>query len=94
MSLPRKKRLEFLDSLRGIAAVYVVIFHTALVSAPKPSLPDWAKPIVLFGASGVMLFFVISGFSLCLTMPRHEQSNTPLASYYLSRFFRIAPLLG
>jgi peptidoglycan/LPS O-acetylase OafA/YrhL len=86
------KRLEFLDSLRGIAALYVVIFHTALISVPKPSLPEWAKPIVMFGGSGVMLFFVISGFSLCLTMPRHGRSKTPLASYYLSRFLRIAPL--
>lgn len=86
------QRLRFLDSLRGLAAVYVVLFHTALVPAPPPVVPDFVRPLVLFGHTGVYLFFVISGFSLSLTMPRHTASKSPLASYVLSRIFRIAPL--
>lgn len=85
-------RLRFLDSLRGLAAVYVVLFHTALVPAPPPVVPDVAGPLVLFGQTGVYLFFVISGFSLSLTMPRHTARESPLESYALSRIFRIAPL--
>jgi peptidoglycan/LPS O-acetylase OafA/YrhL len=40
----------------------------------------------------VFLFFVISGFSLSLTMPRHDRTPWPAASYGVSRMFRIAPL--
>ena len=86
------KRLVFLDSLRGFAALFVVAFHSYLVPAiQKPALPTWLSPAVFYGSSGVILFFVISAFSLSLTMPRHE-ANGGLTSYYLSRLFRIAPL--
>ena len=85
------RRLQYLDSLRGIAALYVLFFHLALVPPFKPVPPEWLRPVVMFGGSGVTLFFVVSAFSLCMTMPRHEQSGGVL-SYYLSRIFRIAPL--
>ncbi|AWH48181.1 acyltransferase [Stenotrophomonas sp. SAU14A_NAIMI4_5] len=87
-----KDRLQFLDALRGLAAVYVVLFHVQ--SMPSPALPlgsAWL-PVVQMGGSGVALFFVISAFSLCYTMPRHQASGTPLLSFYLHRFLRIAPL--
>lgn len=87
-----KDRLQFLDALRGLAAVYVVLFHVQ--SMPAPALPVAAAwlPAVQMGATGVALFFVISAFSLCYTMPRHHASGRPLLSFYLHRFLRIAPL--
>jgi peptidoglycan/LPS O-acetylase OafA/YrhL len=85
-------RLSFLDGLRGLAAVYVLMFHMALVPAFKPTPPFWLKSFVLFGGTGVTLFFVVSAFSLCLTMGRHLASPSPLLSFYGSRVFRIAPL--
>jgi peptidoglycan/LPS O-acetylase OafA/YrhL len=81
-----------LDNLRGLSAIYVVLFHTALVPTYRLPLPALLKNFVLFGGSGVLLFFAISGFSLSLTMPRHLTTATPALSYALSRFFRIAPL--
>lgn len=86
------KRLGYLDSLRGIAAVYVLIYHAILVAQPQLVVPQWYAPFFLAGGTGVMLFFVVSAFSLCLTWPRHEKSGIPLSSYFISRFFRIAPL--
>lgn len=88
----RQRRLQELDSLRGLAAVYVVLFHTALVPVPPLVLPNGAERAILFGGTGVLLFFVISGFSLSMTMPRHLQAASPILSYGLSRFFRISPL--
>ena len=85
-------RLGFLDSLRGLAAVYVMLYHMVLLPQPKLALPQWAEPWVMMGGSGVTLFFVVSAFSLCLTMPRHIASTTPLKSFFVHRFFRIAPL--
>ena len=39
-----------------------------------------------------MLFFVVSAFSLYYTMPIREKESYPKLSFYLHRFFRIAPL--
>jgi len=86
------RRLPFLDSLRGIAAIYVVFYHMALLPNPKLLLPDWASTFVLTGGTGVTLFFVVSGFSLCYTMPAHDSEHGGALSFYIRRFFRIAPL--
>ena len=61
---------------------------------PESSLhvPVSLESVVRFGGSGVFLFFVISGFSLSMTMSRHLKHSSPMISYGLSRFFRIAPL--
>ncbi|MFO1127472.1 MAG: acyltransferase [Rhodospirillales bacterium] len=85
-------RLAFLDSLRGLAALYVVLYHLTVIPDPDLKLPRWASSWVLYGGSGVTLFFVISAFSLSLTMPNHIASGRPLISFYVHRFFRIAPL--
>jgi peptidoglycan/LPS O-acetylase OafA/YrhL len=85
-------RLDFLDALRGLAAAYVVIFHMILISDPDLGVPAWAQLIAMNGGSGVILFFVISSFSLFYTMPMRAQERWPWVSYALHRFFRIAPL--
>jgi peptidoglycan/LPS O-acetylase OafA/YrhL len=86
-----RTRLHSLDSLRGLAAIYVVFFHV-LSLPPKISIPSAPLTEVLtFGHTGVFLFFVISGFSLSMTMPRHDRFVIPWISYAISRFFRIAP---
>jgi peptidoglycan/LPS O-acetylase OafA/YrhL len=86
------KRLEYLDSLRGLAALYVLVYHLAKMPPMATGLPGFADSFVLFGGSGVILFFVISAFCLCLTMPGRDVSATDLADFYTKRFFRIAPL--
>ena len=86
-------RLPQLDALRGLAALYVVLYHVMAMPDPDLQVPAAALPIVGMGGSGVVLFFVMSAFSLCMTWPRHVASGLPLRSFYLSRLFRIAPLL-
>ena len=86
------KRLGFVDALRGYAALYVLVFHVSYSPVPNLPTPTWLTPIVFYGFSGVTLFFVVSAFSLCLTMPRHISTGAPVSSFAISRFFRIAPL--
>ncbi len=86
------RRLGFVDALRGYAALYVLVFHVSYSPVPNLPTPAWLTPIVFFGFSGVTLFFVVSAFSLCLTMPRHISTGAPVLSFAISRFFRIAPL--
>jgi len=85
-------RLTFLDSLRGLAALYVVLFHVLAMPSPPLEAGPVLGAAVTLGGSGVALFFVISAFSLCYTMPRHRDSGLPLTSFYTHRLFRIAPL--
>lgn len=87
-----KRRLEFLDALRGLAAIYVVFFHVVHMPQPNLAVAPWLAPWIAGGGSGVALFFVISAFSLFYTMPKHQARPLPRTSFYLHRLFRIAPL--
>lgn len=91
-STTKKPRLEFLDALRGLAAAYVVLYHMTLMPDPHLLLPRWAEKGVLMGGTGVTLFFMVSAFSLYYTMPMRQESSRPVLSFYLHRFFRVAPL--
>jgi peptidoglycan/LPS O-acetylase OafA/YrhL len=83
-------RLAFLDALRGLAATITVLYHVAYVGGVhvSPGLSRFVK----FGGSGVMLFFVVSCYSLFFTMPGRLKQARPVFSFYTHRFFRIAPL--
>ncbi len=63
------RRLDFVDSLRGLAAIYVVVYHMVLLPAPDLAVPHWAQAIALHGGTAVRLFFIISAFSL---VPQNE----------------------
>lgn len=84
-----QQRLAFLDSLRGLAAVYVLLFHMVLIPTPHLQLPRWANGFIMTGGTGVTLFFIVSAFSMCYSM---ADPNARLGSFYARRFFRIAPL--
>ena len=72
--------------LRALAAIMVVIAHSnhkAMIY--NVDLLNFVK----IGGGGVDLFFIISGFIMCLTVDRNRQSFT---SFMKSRVIRIAPL--
>lgn len=87
-----KNRLMFLDNLRGFAALYVLVYHVYRSPEPDLAIPGYLDRVLNYGATGVWLFFVISAFSLSLTMKRHIETGSPFISFAISRFFRIAPL--
>jgi peptidoglycan/LPS O-acetylase OafA/YrhL len=87
-----KKRLAFLDALRGLAAVYVILYHMILIPVPELNVPAWISAFAKNGGSGVTLFFVVSTFSLFYTMPARAKEPMPTLDFYVHRFFRIAPL--
>lgn len=86
------KRLEFLDSLRGLAALYVFVFHLKMMPSLHTGFPVWAETFILYGGSGVYLFFIVSAFCLCLTFPGQASNGEALKVFYTRRLFRIAPL--
>lgn len=70
--------------LRAVAATLVVLFHTQKAFAEKVSAPLFEQESYLFafGAVGVHIFFVISGFIMVIT------SCAPGRPYSASRFFQ------
>lgn len=67
-----------------------MLFHLTFVGGVNP--PSGLMTAVRFGGSGVMLFFVVSCFSLFFTMPGRLRQSWPVFSFYIHRLFRIAPL--
>lgn len=81
-----EKKFDWINSLKGIAICGVVMTHTI-----REGLPDWLENIAAFGANGVQLFFVISGF-LLFTSYETSVNKEGCKRWYLRRFIRLVPL--
>lgn len=86
-----RRRFRLLDGLRIFAALAVVLYHFTAMENPhwdRPVLdvfPDFA-PIAAFGALGVQLFFIISGFVILMSA-----SGRSIGDYVASRAGRLLP---
>lgn len=89
---PAPERFAYVDALRGLAALYVLAFHVALMPRSPLALPGWASPVILNGGSGVTLFFVVSAFTLCHTLRARAGTARATLKFYIRRAFRIGPL--
>jgi peptidoglycan/LPS O-acetylase OafA/YrhL len=78
-----KRRLRELDSLRGIAAVSVLLFHLSYHTDRYRQFPI-QFPWEHYGAE---LFFVISGFVILMTLER----SASLTEFVISRVTRLYP---
>jgi len=81
-----QRRLGWLDALRGYAALVVVCFHLS----PSVLGPDRHMAIyrhIDLGKYGVLLFFLVSGYVIPLSLERHGS----LRRFFLGRLFRIYP---
>ncbi|MDP1027446.1 acyltransferase [Sphingomonas sp. KR1UV-12] len=81
-----------LQSLRGIAALIVVVYHCALYydygAASRSAMS------LIFNAHGaVVTFFVLSGFVLTLSLMRSPLDRRRIGFFYIRRAFRIYPAL-
>ena len=85
-------RFAYVDTLRGLAALYVLFYHLALLPNPDLDVPYWAKRVVLAGGTGVTLFFVVSAFTLCYSMRARSDDPDQIYGFYVRRIFRIVPL--
>lgn len=84
------KKLPFIDALRGLAIFAVLIVHA---NQAVDGLPRWMNAILSQGARGVQLFFIVSAFTLFLSLSSRKSSEAkPILNFFLRRFFRIAPL--
>lgn len=97
-------RLEFLDGLRGLAALYVVFYHASLINqinSPHQHLPGRLQKasqsahflFLTYGHYAVDVFIVLSGFCLMLPVARSAGENLPdgFGPYLRRRAQRILP---
>ena len=84
------KRIEPLDSLRGIAALLVLVYHVKYIH--KLPIDSYSEFIVAKLALGVPMFFVLSSFSIFYSLEGKDFSIKSMQYYFIRRFFRIAPL--
>jgi peptidoglycan/LPS O-acetylase OafA/YrhL len=75
------KRIVELDALRGLAALFVVVFHFTHDQ-------DIVKYGFKFGITGVDLFFMISGFVILLTLNKTDRWQ----DFIINRFSRLFPV--
>lgn len=85
-----KNILPGLHSLRGWAALAVIIYHVQAM--PQLEIPGYLTFIKIYFGLGVTLFFVISAFSLFLSTFNRVNSRDWIYFYFIKRIFRIAPL--
>ena len=87
-SLAGPSTLGGVQALRGLAAMLVVLYHATQMVAERLG----AGHVLNFGASGVDLFFPISGFVMVLTTHRHWGQAGKARDFLLRRLARIVPL--
>ena len=87
----RDERIDFIQALRGIAALAVVFYHVKeLISGGK--WLDVGKRMFSGGAAGVDLFFVISGFIMVHTTWKSDGSPRYAARFVVKRLVRVWPV--
>ncbi len=79
-------RMEFLDALRGVAAMIVVLQHTLeqLSMRYRRLTQVWVRP----GEVGVVLFFLCSGFIIPASIERYRS----VKRFWIGRLFRLFPV--
>jgi peptidoglycan/LPS O-acetylase OafA/YrhL len=90
---PRSRRVAGLDGIRGLAALYVVINHVFLRAFPGSlagRAPFWAAWFI-YGRFAVVVFIVLSGFSLALSPTRHGWQLDAVSKFAQRRARRILP---
>ncbi|WP_456311198.1 acyltransferase family protein [Serratia proteamaculans] len=90
MIADKRKNLESIQALRGLAAMFVMLFHYGISLNLNP---DNRLAILLsHGWSGVDMFFIISGFIAAYTIGNDDQGFRASIEYLIQRIIRIIPL--
>ncbi len=97
--MSERRTFQFLNVMRLISAVWVVLSHIASSPLNKEAFDPqaaWVLKVLLLpfsGVAAVMVFFVISGF--CIHCPYAAGKTLKLTPFYLQRLARIGlPLLA
>jgi peptidoglycan/LPS O-acetylase OafA/YrhL len=82
----------FLDGLRGIAIIMVLLFHFWILPLAQYLYNPFFFNLGHFLMHGVTLFFVLSGFLIGGILITNKSSKKYFQTFYVRRFLRIIPL--
>lgn len=86
-------RFVFVDALRGIAALWVVLFHlfaTSHLEHLEAALPVPIAQLLHAGYLGVTIFFVLSGFVIAHSVARHRVDAAFAGWFVVRRSVRLS----
>ena len=93
--MARTGHLHHLDGLRGIAALWVAIYHTwtgGHIDAVHDALPEAVRvPLIEQGFLGVPVFFVLSGFVIPYAASREPDAGFRPLHFMHRRWRRLSP---
>ena len=84
MNAKTSARFEFLDALRGIAAIYVLLFHLSRYNCGPQFVPN--------GLLSVDFFFILSGLVIASAYQNRFLSGMTFASFVRVRAIRLLPM--
>lgn len=76
------KRLDYIDGLRGMAALMVIIVHSANfidVGVLPNTILNWLK----LGRYGVQIFYIISAFTIMMSIEKLQIRGGGYRTFYL-----------
>jgi peptidoglycan/LPS O-acetylase OafA/YrhL len=90
---PPDHRLHGLDGIRGAAALFVVLHHCWLLSFPgyPRNTGPWWLGWLIYGHFAVVVFIVLSGFSLAIAPSRAGWHLRSVGDFARRRAWRILP---
>jgi exopolysaccharide production protein ExoZ len=87
-----KKKLQWVESGRGIAALSVVLYHCGnMMNLPQYSGAIGLNGFFRYGYLGVDFFFVLSGFIIYLVNSNMHGQTSEIPKYVVRRVARILP---
>jgi peptidoglycan/LPS O-acetylase OafA/YrhL len=87
-------RFHFIDELRGIAALLVVLFHVQAgkhIDAFLETLTPALSAVFRHGDTGVSVFFVLSGFVVAHTLSPRPATFQNTVQFLVRRMIRLVP---
>jgi peptidoglycan/LPS O-acetylase OafA/YrhL len=67
--------LAYLDGLRGVLALYVVVYHAQVLVTGLPARATQMLSVVALGRFAVTIFIILSGYCLMLPIARSNQER-------------------
>jgi peptidoglycan/LPS O-acetylase OafA/YrhL len=89
MSFAGSDRIRYLDSLRGVAILWVMLFHIYVVWPEPYGARFTVVPWLSYGWLGVELFFMISGYVILMTL----EKCASLREFLFRRWLRLFPAM-
>ena len=89
----KKPRLFYLDLIRTVALISILIIHfnatvTGYFTLPHKLFTSTLPSGIYLGDFGSTLFFIVSGASLCYTAPEHFETK----AFYKKRVRAVYPM--